>query len=55
MSARFWAKKVKVTSRPAQGVVCDGEMLGKMAVHAKVIPQAVNILVPDTVPAEKFP
>jgi len=39
---------IKVTSKPLQDVVLDGEVLAKMAIHAKIIPQAVTILVPKT-------
>lgn len=39
-------KEIKVTSKPKQEVVCDGEMLDKIAIHAKIIPEAVQVLVP---------
>jgi diacylglycerol kinase (ATP) len=41
-------KEIKVSSRPQQDVVCDGEVLGRMAIHAKIIPEAVQILVPKS-------
>lgn len=46
LAAHFQGQEIRVASRPAQTVVCDGEMLGKNEVHAKVLPQAVTILVP---------
>lgn len=41
-------KEIKVTSKPAQDLVCDGENLKKAVLHAKILPQAVTILVPKT-------
>lgn len=44
--AHYQGEDIRITSKPAQSVVCDGEMLGKAEVHAKVIPGAFKILVP---------
>ncbi len=40
-------KEIQVTSKPQQDVVCDGEVLEKMAIKAKVLPGVVTILAPD--------
>lgn len=39
-------KDIKIKSKPAQSVVCDGETLGKQDIHAKILPEAAEILVP---------
>ncbi len=39
-------KDIKVSSTPKQPVQCDGEMLDKIPVHAKIIPAAVRVIVP---------
>lgn len=44
--AHYQGQEIKITSKPAQAVICDGETLGKIEVHAKIIPRAVKILVP---------
>jgi diacylglycerol kinase (ATP) len=44
--AHWQGKEIKVTSQPAQVVQCDGEILGKMAIHARIVPQAVKVVVP---------
>lgn len=41
-------KEIKIVSRPAQNVVCDGENLEKIDVHAKVLPEAAQVLVPKS-------
>lgn len=40
-------KDIKVVSKPLQQVVCDGEVLEKTALHARIIPEAVRVLVPE--------
>jgi YegS/Rv2252/BmrU family lipid kinase len=39
-------KDISVTSTPKQTVQCDGEVLEKMPLHIKIIPGAINVLVP---------
>jgi YegS/Rv2252/BmrU family lipid kinase len=46
-SIQHWhACEVKVTADPPQGVQADGELLGNTPVTARIIPRAVNIIVP---------
>jgi diacylglycerol kinase (ATP) len=47
--AHWQGRDVKVSSRPHQVVQCDGEVLGKVPIHAKVIPHAIEILVPKKI------
>ncbi|AKG22302.1 YegS/Rv2252/BmrU family lipid kinase [Calothrix sp. 336/3] len=50
-------KQFKITTKPPQKVVIDGEMLGTTPVEIKCIPQALKILVPaveEIVPFEKL-
>ena len=44
--AHWQSKDIKISSRPAQIAICDGEILGKEKLHAKIIPEAVEVLVP---------
>ncbi len=39
-------KEISVSSSPKQTVQCDGEVLEENALHIKVIPRAINVLVP---------
>ncbi len=44
---KHWqGKEISVTSTPAQTVQCDGEVLKEMPVNIKIIPGAINVLVP---------
>ncbi len=44
--AHWQGKDIKISSKPALNVMCDGEILGKEEFHAKIIPEAVEVLVP---------
>jgi diacylglycerol kinase (ATP) len=46
--AHWQGGDIRITSRPAQRVQCDGEVLDKIPIHAKIIPQAIEIIVPRT-------
>jgi YegS/Rv2252/BmrU family lipid kinase len=39
-------KEIGVSSNPPQTVQCDGEILEKIPLHIKVIPEAIKVLVP---------
>jgi YegS/Rv2252/BmrU family lipid kinase len=39
-------KDISVSSTPQQTVQCDGEVLEEMPLHIKIIPGAINVLVP---------
>ena len=39
-------KHITVSSSPGQTVQCDGEVLDKSSLHIRVIPAAINVLVP---------
>lgn len=40
-------REIAISSVPPQTVQCDGEVLEKLAIRAKIIPNAVNVIVPD--------
>jgi diacylglycerol kinase (ATP) len=47
---KHWqGKEIFVTASPSQTAQCDGEILGKKSLHAKIIPQALNVIVPKNV------
>jgi diacylglycerol kinase (ATP) len=39
-------KDISVSSSPKQAVQCDGEVLEKIPLHIKIIPEAIKVLVP---------
>ena len=39
-------KEISVSSSPKQTVQCDGEVLEKIPLHIKIIPEAIKVLVP---------
>jgi diacylglycerol kinase (ATP) len=41
-------RELTVAAEPAQAVQADGELLGQTPVHARVLPQAVTVLVPSS-------
>ena len=44
---KHWqGKDIRVTANPEQAVQCDGEMLGKMPLHIRIIPGAIKVVVP---------
>jgi len=43
--AHWQGKDIKVNAKPAQIVQCDGEVLEKLPIHAKIVPDAIQILV----------
>jgi diacylglycerol kinase (ATP) len=44
---KHWqGKEISVSARPRQTVQCDGEILKESSLHIKVIPHAINVLVP---------
>ena len=44
--AHWQGKDVQVLSNPMQRVECDGEILGKVPFHARILPSAIKVLVP---------
>ncbi len=42
------AREVHVISNPVQPVQGDGDLLGQSPIHAKAVPRAVDIIVPET-------
>lgn len=45
---QYWqGKEVSVVTEPAQMVQVDGEVLGKVAIECKVVPEAVGVLTPS--------
>jgi diacylglycerol kinase (ATP) len=49
--AHWQGRDISVTATPKQTIQCDGELLAKMPIHAKVIPAAIKVIVPK--PQEK--
>lgn len=47
----YQGRDIRMSSTPAQTIQCDGEVIKKESVHAKIIPAAVRIIVP--VPVER--
>lgn len=46
-SLQYWqGREVSLVTDPPQTIQFDGEILGKVAIHCKIIPQAISILVP---------
>ena len=44
---KHWqGRDITVSSSPQQTVQCDGEVLEKSSVHIKIIPRAINVLIP---------
>lgn len=44
---KHWqGRDITVSSSPLQTVQCDGEVLEKCSLHIKVIPRAINVLIP---------
>ena len=44
---KHWqGKDISVTAHPEQTVQCDGEILGKMPLHIRIIPGAVTVVIP---------
>lgn len=41
-------KDIKIEAKPAQNIISDGENLGKVELHAKILPEAVGVLVPPS-------
>jgi len=47
-SLQYWqAHEVSIETLPVQSVQYDGEILGKTAIQCKIIPQAINVVVPN--------
>lgn len=45
--AHFTGEEIHINTAPHQTIICDGETLGKQDdIHAKIIPEAVQIVVP---------
>lgn len=45
---KHWqGKEIKVSSMPLQIAQCDGEALGKISLHVKIIPDALKVIVPQ--------
>jgi diacylglycerol kinase family enzyme len=44
---KHWqGKDISVYANPEQTVQCDGEVLGKMPLHIRIIPGAIKVVVP---------
>lgn len=51
--AHWQVKEVRVTSDPPQSVQADGEIIGQTPIEAKVLPQAMRVIVPPQVVVEE--